>query len=99
MFTVCAVVESDDILEFRDELADWLESSDAPAHRVYPEGDGSISIFLDYPTEYEAREAAAALTQTWPFEWASPADDGRYVFVFQRAASSGRSQDQTMPLR
>lgn len=86
MFVVSALVHGDDVAEFRTDLEDWLDDAGALDHRMYPEDDGMISIFVDYSSEYEARRAAAGLKQTWPFRSASAADDGRYILVL-RAAS------------
>jgi hypothetical protein len=90
MFVVSALVQSEDVAEFRVELADWLDDAVAVAHRMYSEEDGTISIFVDYPSEHEARCAAATLKETWPFRSASPADDGRYTFVLRAASGSPR---------
>lgn len=88
MFVVSALVEVEDVAEFRAELADWLDDAGALDHRMYPEDDGTISIFVDYPSESEARRAGAGLQETWPFQSATAADDGRFVFVFRAAVSS-----------
>lgn len=87
MFTVSVMVHEGDAASFHDEFRDWLETSRAVADRIYPEEDGSISIFLDYASETDASNAARELKETWPFESAALVDDGRYVFVFRAAAS------------
>lgn len=90
MFVVSALVESSDIRDFRAELLDWLEGAKALDYRLYEEDDGSISIFLDYATEDEARDVATELEQAWPFRSASLVDDGRFLFVLKAASSSPR---------
>jgi hypothetical protein len=88
MFVVSALVQVEDVAEFRAELADWLGDAGALDHRMYPEEDGTVSIFVDYPSEPEARRAAAGLHETWPFRSATADDDGRFVFVFRAAVNS-----------
>lgn len=85
MYTVSAEVDGNETCYFARELEDWLAKSTAVDARTYPEGDGSVSVFLDYVTEHEARLAAIEFRNYWPFEFASLVDDGRYIFVFRHA--------------
>ena len=93
MFVVSALARGDDLGEFRDELAAWLEHAGALSHRMYPDEDGSISIFLDYASESEAHRTAAQLKEAWPFWSASLDSEGRYVFVFRAALSDPRAAE------
>jgi hypothetical protein len=89
MFVVSALVQGEDVAEFRAELADWLDDAGALDHQMYSEEDGTISIFVDYPSEFEARRAAAGFKEAWPFRSASAADDAN-IFVFRAASGSPR---------